>query len=213
MIQYTKQYIEQLLDKFMAGTSTLEEEDILSQYFAQNRIPTEWEQYRLLFAELEAMKPTAKPRRTWLRWGIAAALTGVVFATMLFQNNKPTEPMMADNKTVQTDSVKTEMYNEKSLPDTTVQQGQQFVPQKSVKRRKRKMEPTIHDYDKAYALMAQAEQAKAKVEQAQARAQQVKAQMELFNAQMAAYGYVPVIQEDGTIIYINEQETLIAYEE
>ena len=213
MIQYTKQYIEQLLDKFMAGTSTLEEEDILSQYFAQNRIPTEWEQYRLLFAELEAMKPTAKPKRTRLRWGIAAALTGVVFAAVLFLNGKPTEPMMADNKTVQTDSVKTEMYNEKSLPDTTVQQGQQFVPQKSVKRRKRKMEPTIHDYDKAYALMAQAEQAKAKVEQAQARAQQVKAQMELFNAQMAAYGYVPVIQEDGTIIYINEQETLIAYEE
>ena len=181
MIQYTKQYIEQLLDKFMAGTSTLEEEDILSQYFAQNRIPTEWEQYRLLFAELEAMKPTAKPRRTWLRWGIAAALTGVVFAAVLFLNGKPTEPMMADNKTVQTDSVKTEMYNEKSLPDTTVQQGQQFVPQKSVKRRKRKMEPTIHDYDKAYALMAQAEQ-----ERMEAERQIEQAQREIIEAQLAA---------------------------
>jgi hypothetical protein len=30
---------------------------------------------------------------------------------------------------------------------------------------------------------------------------------------MAAYGYVPVLQEDGTIVYINEQEKLIAYEE
>jgi len=208
MIQYTKQYIEQLLDKFMAGTSTLEEEDILSQYFAQNRIPTEWEQYRLLFAELEAMKPTAKPRRTWLRWGIAAALTGVVFAAVLFLNGKPTEPMMADNKTLQTDSVKTEMYNEKSLPDTTVQQGQQFVPQKSVKRRKRKMEPTIHDYDKAYALMAQAEQ-----ERMEAERQIEQAQREIIEAQLAAYGYIPMMQEDGTIIYINEQKNYIAYEE
>ena len=208
MIQYTKQYIEQLLDKFMAGTSTLEEEDILSQYFAQNRIPTEWEQYRLLFAELEAMKPTAKPRRTWLRWSIAAAFIGVVFATMLFQNNKPAEPLMADNKTLQTDSVKTEMYNEKSLPDTTVQQGQQFVPQKSVKRRKRKMEPTIHDYDKAYALMAQAEQ-----ERMEAERQIEQAQREIIEAQLAAYGYIPMMQEDGTIIYLKEQKNYIAYEE
>ena len=208
MIQYTKQYIEQLLDKFMAGSSTLEEEDILSQYFAQDCIPTEWEQYRLLFAELEAMKPTAKPRRTWLRWSIAAAFIGVVFATMLFQNNKPAEPLMADNKTLQTDSVKTEVYNEKAQSDTTALQRQQFVPQKSVKRRKRKMEPTIHDYDKAYALMAQAEQ-----ERMEAERQIEQAQREIIEAQLAAYGYIPMMQEDGTIVYINEQKNYIAYEE
>lgn len=213
MIQYTKQYIKQLLDKFMSGTSTLEEEDVLSQYFAQDCIPTEWEQYRLLFAELETMKPSVKSKRIRLRWSIAAAFIGVVFATMLFLNYKPEEPLMADNKTMQTDSVKTEVYNEKPQSDTTALQRQQFVPQKTFKKKMRKMEPTIHDYDKAYALMAQAEQVKAKVEQAKTQAQQVKAQMELFNAQMAAYGYVPVMQEDGTIIYINEQETLIAYEE
>ena len=208
MIQYTKQYIKQLLDKFMSGTSTLEEEDVLSQYFAQDCIPTEWEQYRLLFAELETMKPSVKSKRIRLRWSIAAAFIGVVFATMLFQNNKPAEPLMADNKTLQTDSVKTEMYNEKSLPDTTVQQGQQFVPQKSVKRRKRKMEPTIHDYDKAYALMAQAEQ-----ERMEAERQIEQAQREIIEAQLAAYGYIPMMQEDGTIIYINEQKNYIAYEE
>ena len=208
MIQYTKQYIKQLLDKFMSGTSTLEEEDVLSQYFAQDCIPTEWEQYRLLFAELETMKPSVKSKRIRLRWSIAAAFIGVVFAAVLFLNGKPTEPMMADNKTVQTDSVKTEMYNEKSLPDTTVQQGQQFVPQKSVKRRKRKMEPTIHDYDKAYALMAQAEQ-----ERMEAERQIEQAQREIIEAQLAAYGYIPMMQEDGTIIYINEQKNYIAYEE
>ena len=206
MIQYTKEYISRLLDKFMDGTSTLEEEDILNKYFSQDCIPAEWEQYRLLFAELEAMKPTAKPRRIWLRWSIAAAMAGMVFATFLYLNNKPIEPLMADNNTVQKDSVKTEVYNDKSQPDTTAHQKQQLVPEKPVKRRMRKAEPTIHDYDKAYTLMAEAEQTKADIEQA-------KAQLELFDAQMAAYGYVPVMQEDGTIIYINEQEKLIAYEE
>ena len=206
MIQYTKEYISRLLNKFMDGTSSLEEEDILNKYFSQDCIPAEWEQYRLLFAELEAMKPTAKPRRIWLRWSIAAAMAGMVFATFLFLNNKPIEPLMADNNTVQKDSVKTEVYNDKSQPDTTAHQKQQLVPEKPVKRRMRKTEPTIHDYDKAYTLMAEAEQTKAIIEQA-------KAQLELFDAQMAAYGYVPVMQEDGTIIYINEQEKLIAYEE
>ena len=83
MTQYTKAYIGRLLDKFMEGTSTLEEEDILSQYFSQNQAPTEWEQYRLLFAELEAMKPTAKPKRRWMTWSAdAAVVAGVVYMTV-----------------------------------------------------------------------------------------------------------------------------------
>ena len=32
MIRYTKTYIKDLLDKYMDGTSTLEEEDILADY-------------------------------------------------------------------------------------------------------------------------------------------------------------------------------------
>jgi hypothetical protein len=86
-------------------------------------------------------------------------------------------------------------------------------PVKAKKRSLRKAEPTIHDYDKAYALMAQTEQAKAQAVQAKVQAEQAQAKLELINAQMAAYGYVPVLQEDGTIVYINEQENLIAYEE
>ena len=49
MIRYTKTYIKDLLDKYMDGTSTLEEEDILANYFRGKDIPQEWEDYRLLF--------------------------------------------------------------------------------------------------------------------------------------------------------------------
>ena len=207
MIQYTKAYIEGLLDKFMAGTSTLEEEDILSQYFAQANIPAEWEQYRLLFVEIEAMKPVEKPKRTWLKWGIAAALVGVVFSMVMFLNNKPAEPLMADNKTEQKDSVIQEVYDEKIQPDTIIEH-KFLAPEKPKKRSRRKIEPTIHDYNKAYALMAQAEN-----ERVEAERQLEQAQQEVLEAQLAAYGYIPVMQEDGTIIYINEQTNYIAYEE
>ena len=208
MMQYTKEYIGRLLDKFMAGTSTLEEEDILSQYFAQDHIPAEWEPYRLLFAELEAMKPSVKPKRYWLRWGIAAALVGVIFSIGLFLDNKPTEPLVANNKTEETDSVMPEVYNEKSLSDTTIQRKPQQNPEKSEKRSLRKRVRTIHDYDKTYMLMAETEQ-----EQMEAEREMEQAQLEIIEAQLAVYGYIPVMQEDGTILYINEQTNDFAYEE
>ena len=207
MIQYTKAYIEELLDKFMAGTSTQEEEDILNQYFAQANIPAEWEQYRLLFVELEAMKPIERPKRTWLKWGIAAALIGVVFSMVMFLNNKPAESLMANDKTEQKDYVIQEVYDEKIQPDTTIEH-KFLAPEKPWKRSRHKLVPTIHDYDKAYALIAQAEQ-----ERMEAKRQLEQAQQEVLEAQLAAYGYIPVKQEDGTIIYINEQTNYIAYEE
>ena len=178
MIQYTKEYIANLLDKYMDGSSTIEEEDILAQYFKGKNIPEEWICYQQMFQEIEAMTPQAKPRNRWAIWGAQVD-------TVAQQIASPTDTVTAQPVT----------------PAETPKQ-----PVKPKKRSLRKSEPTIHDIDKAYALLAQAEQEKAKAEY-------VKAQIELFDAQMAAYGYIPVMQEDGTINYINEQENLIAYEE
>ena len=93
-------------------------------------------------------------------------------------------------------------------PDTVPKRDQQTPPVQTKKRRIRKIQPTIHDYDKAYVLTAQAEQERIEAEQQIARCRQ-----ELIEAQMAAYGLIPVTQEDGTIIYMNEQIELTAYEE
>ena len=204
MIQYTKAYIEGLLDKFMEGTSTLEEEDILSQYFAQDTIPAEWEQYRLLFAELEAMKPSAKPKRRWIGWSVAAAamVAGVLYLAIPSHREGQVEdqPLM-----VQTDTTTT---TPQAKPDTTSWQKEEVQPVQTKKLRLRKPKPTMTDYDKAYTLMAEAEREKRNVEMELEQAQQ-----EVLEAQLAAYGYIPVMQEDGTIIYINEQTNYIAYEE
>ncbi len=207
MIKYTKDYIAKLLDKYVDGTSTLEEEDILSQYFAHESIPAEWEQYRLLFAEIEAMKPPRAKRR-WLGWCAAIVVGGILTTTTLSQLSPttapPTAPLTAKADT--TVVLRPEAPNEQPIPDTMALQKLRPVQQQ--RKRQRKQEPTIHDYDKAYALMAQAKQKQMDVERQIAQAEQ-----EIVEAQLAAYGYIPVMQEDGTIIYINEQTELIAYEE
>lgn len=50
MKAYTKAYIQSLLDKYLDGLTSLEEERQLSEYFRTQSIPPEWEDYREMFA-------------------------------------------------------------------------------------------------------------------------------------------------------------------
>ena len=140
MIKYTKEYIAKLLDKYMDGTSTLEEEDILAEYFQGQDIPQEWADYQQLFQEIEAMKPQSKVRKRWIGWSVAASVA-VLLVTIMWQ-----------------------------------QTGQ-------------------HHTEKTSAVLT------------------AKAEQEVIEAQLAAHGYIPIMQEDGTIIYIHEQTILLSYEE
>ena len=204
MIRYSKAYIKDLLDKYMDGISTLEEEDILADYFRGKDIPQEWEDYRLLFQEIEAMKPQTKISKRWIGWSVAAAIVaGVLYVAVPRQQtiHQQADPLMAQADTIVQSSENAPI---ELAPDTMPKQKEQVLPIQTKKRSIRKLKPTIHDYDKAYALMAQVEE----VEQQMAQCQQ-----EIIEAQLAAYGFIPVKQEDGTIVYINEQINDIAYEE
>ena len=214
MKRYTKEYVEKLLDKFMNGTSTLEEEDILAQYFRHQEVPREWEEYRLLFQEIDAMKPVQAEiveinpenrRKRWMGWGVAAAVVaGILYFAVPSKQIEPTAPL-----TAKVDTVTTVAQPENPISETkTDTVSPQKPPVKSPKRSRRKPRPTMLDHDKAYVLMAQAEQEIRDVERQLAQCQQ-----EIVEAQLAALGYLPVMQEDGTIIYINEQQNLIAYED
>ncbi len=217
MIQYTKEYIARLLDRYMDGTSTLQEEDILAQYFKGDNIPEEWACYKEMFQEIEAMKPETEAeqpvageepthrRRRWMIWGVAAAaaVAGIIY--LAAPGNKadfqPAAPLTAQADTTavqQTAEPVIQSQPETVGTDSLTAPKAAVKPAKATKRSKRKIVPTIHDVDKAYALMAQAK---------------VEAEVEAIEAQLAAYGYVPVMQEDGTIVYINEQTNFIAYEE
>ena len=221
MKRYTKEYVEKLLDKFMNGTSTLEEEDILAQYFQHQEVPREWEDYRLLFQEIDAMKPVSpeiaeiEPKivamqpenrwKRWMGWGVAAAVVaGILYFAIPPKQIEPTAPLTAKVDTVTT-VVQPEIPISETKTDTV---SPQKPPVESPKRSRRKPRPTMLDHDKAYVLMAQAEQGAREVEHQLAQCEE-----EIIKAQLAACGYIPVMQEDGTIIYINEHENLIAYEE
>ena len=214
MKRYTKEYIEKLLDKFMNGTSTLEEEDILAQYFRHQEVPREWEEYRLLFQEIDAMRPVQAEiveinpenrRKRWMGWGVAAAVVaGILYFSVPSKQIEPTAPLTAKVDTTAT-VAQPENHSSEVKIDTI---SPQKSPVESPKRSRRKPRPTMLDHDKAYVLMAQAEQEIRDVERQLAQCQQ-----EIVEAQLAALGYIPVMQEDGTIIYINEQQNLIAYED
>ncbi|MBQ0074922.1 MAG: hypothetical protein KBT34_12100 [Prevotella sp.] len=50
-MRYNKEYIEQVLKRFMHGETTEQEEQFLAEYFSTNdSIPEEWEAYREMFA-------------------------------------------------------------------------------------------------------------------------------------------------------------------
>ena len=208
MIQYTKEYIGQLLERYMEGISTLEEEDILHQYFTRSDVPAEWEDYRMLFAEIDSMRPTEKSGRRRWRWSIAAAVVAalaVFAATQMLPENR-IEPVVTA-QVEEKDSVIIPKAVEARPDSTPMPKHQQQAPS-STKHRLRKPQPTMTDYDKAYALMAEAAKEQQQVEQEMEQAQQ-----EILHAQLKASGYVAIQQEDGTIIYTNEPKDYFAYEE
>ena len=192
MIKYTKEYIAKLLDKYMDGTSTLEEEDILTAYFRGQDIPQEWADYQQLFQEIEAMKPQPKVKKRWIGWNVAASVAVLFIAMMWQQTRQPNTEQTSAVLTAKADTVSSSRVEQKT--DTATFQKVQPQPVQTKKRRLRKPKPTMTDIDKTYALMAEAEQ-------------------EVIEAQLAAHGYIPVMQEDGTIIYIHEQTELLSYEE
>ena len=193
MKRYTKEYVEKLLNKFMNGTSTLEEEDIL-----------EIDAMRPVQAEIVEINPENR-RKRWMGWGVAAAVVaGILYFAVSSKPIEPTAPLTAKVDTTAT-VVQPEIPISETKTDTV---SPQKPPVESPKRSRRKPRPTMLDHDKAYVLMAQAEQEIRDVERQLAQCQQ-----EIVEAQLAALGYIPVMQEDGTIIYINEQQNLIAYED
>ena len=209
MIKYTKEYIAKLLDKYMDGTSTLEEEDILAHYFHSGNVPQEWEDYRQLFSEIETMKPKRQKRR-WAFWGVAAAaVAGLLYMAV------PSEQvdLQPDNAalTAKTDTARAIQPRETEMDrktDSVEIIRDEPRPMQSRKRRLRKTEPTINDYAKTYNLMAEAAKG-----QQEAEEQITQCRQELTEARLLSLGYIPVEQEDGTILYINEQTKYLAYEE
>ena len=109
-----QKYIARLLDRFLQGDSTLEEEQILSDYFRSAiDLPAEWEDFRTMFryfdqgmehidyvqqeevaSGLLSASPTVGHR--WSRWWLTAAaslliLVGMAVSVHHFRQEKPAQ--------------------------------------------------------------------------------------------------------------------------
>ena len=225
MTSYTKDSIEKLLDKYMSGTSTLDEEDLLARYFRESNVPEEWKDYQLLFQEIEAMKTNRPQKSPMLWWALAAAVVlGIIFVAVPKRLAEPITAQ-ADTTTVRQELVpfieqqipaieQETPAIEQETPATEKKSGTSTIEKENVrpmpkqKRSLRKSEPTIHDYAKAYALMAEAVQ-----EQQEAEQKVAESRMTTLQAQLEALGYKSVRHEDGTIEYIDKNIHYTAYEE
>ena len=79
-----KEYIQKLLDRYMAAETTKEEEQLLSDYFSTHRdIPSEWRNFSVMFRSIRQyrQKPDASHKRTTLKWSAAAAVIAFIFGT------------------------------------------------------------------------------------------------------------------------------------
>lgn len=81
-------HIESLLEQFMQGDTTLEQEQELSKYFScSTPIPEDWEAYRVMFAYFDAAMPITeqKPKRNTGRalWTLLAAAAVAAIAIMV----------------------------------------------------------------------------------------------------------------------------------
>lgn len=146
--QYTKQEIAIILNKFMAGETNLEEENVLAQYFRTHEVSDEWKEYKEMFAlfdggavdiEQEA-KQTAKPKTVPLRWvmtGIAASIILLIGFSALMKDERPTKQQPVVAETIEQSTPQpvvsepiVEEKQEDALPEV------QPTPQPAKKRRK-----------------------------------------------------------------------------
>lgn len=99
MKRFSQDQIEALLDKFMDGQTTLEEEAQLAEYFSSDDVPEQWQDYRAMFNYFDRgmtrqdVPPTGS-RRIWWWTGAAAAAVAAIVIGITVWLNKPSTPAM-----------------------------------------------------------------------------------------------------------------------
>ena len=212
MKRYSQHQIEALLDKFMEGQTTVEEEAQLADYFRSHDVPAEWEDYRDMFGyfdrgmEGELLSPQA-PRMPLTRqmghrwWGIAAAaaITAVIVSLAVFRvpestiSQPPaivkTEPVdiPADTPTV-------------VVPEVEMQRLAVSSPPKAAVRSK--VSSTV-----SRSRRLQAENKRLAEENERLQRELADLKRRSFIIDLEANGYKTVLNEDGNIVLIDmEQE-------
>ena len=236
MKRYTQQHIQDLLDKFMNGLTTLEEEAALGDYFRTHEVPEEWEDYRQMFGyfdrgmEGELITPQAQEQpfmrlmgRRW--WGIAAAaaITAVIVATVVLHNPaSTTQPVVAEVAQEETQEKATPI-GETQEQATPIGETQNFAslheteqsPETSITQPVETQNlasqtaavKTSHKR-KSNVRRLQAENAKLARENERLQRELADLRRRAFIIDLEANGYKTVMNEDGSIVLIDLEQEL-----
>lgn len=128
-MNYDKQYIEQLLNRFLEGESTIAEEEILARYFATHTVDSNWEPYKQMFAYFESgmsaynAPGAASTNIIKVNWrkvmGIAASVAimlGIGVTALIYNYSKPAKQNILIDPAVPPHEVLS--HNTSSEPET-----------------------------------------------------------------------------------------------
>lgn len=156
---YTKQEIKELLARFMAGESSLQEEEALAQYFRTHEVDNAWREYKEMFALFDegkvspdsltprplpgerGLKRSVFPLR-WLTKGIAAGIVLMIGFSWL---KKDAEPAVEEPVVAQVPAVVQEPEKEPAVAEKPQETREAMKPQKladSAKPKKAKLPAT-----------------------------------------------------------------------
>ena len=225
MKRYSQQQIEALLDKFMDGQTTVEEEALLADYFRSGDVPAEWEDYRVMFdyfdsgmedglVPVEQSRPslTRQMGRRW--WGIAAAacITAAIVATVVLHSPTttvvPETPPIATNETTSIG----ETQDVASLQTAPTQSGETEPSLESSITRPVETQNLASQSRPSRPIRStrrlQAENAKLAQENARLQRELADLKRRAFIIDLEANGFRAVQNEDGSIVLIDIEQEL-----
>ena len=219
MNRISEKDIDALLQRFLDGKTTVEEERTLEEFFSQDDVPDRFADYQTMFrwfargmqgdvCDAQQVKNQSKRKVKTLRLVAAAALLllGVLtLTTVLKERQEPVITQQRQTEKTITPAVSVECSNEK--PIDNVQKPQPMSIAKGRKHKTSKQKHTLSDEESMEMIMA--ENLKLRKEMAEMEEEIAELRRQVIISQMEARGYRTVYMEDGSICFENNENQII----
>ena len=230
---YSKKYIEGLLEKFMKGETSLDEEKALNEYFSGAAdVPSLWRDYKALFESFDEGMPVEpasamatateggifmkshRSRNIMLAACMAGVAVGIALAVLAPKWHIPkAEDSLASN--IQDSSIAASEGTQVAAPIAQIPENISPEPVQALPKSSHVL--TRQVFSKPVAISGQAEEDVANEELVKQIRQQVikiaarQAKAKILDAVLASQGLVRAEAENGEVVYvINNDENTIA---
>lgn len=217
MKKYNETYIKELIEKFMAGRTSLEEERLLDDYFRTEEVPEEWADYQKMFAYFDDGMPSdlsqhtrsVSHKRPWIWMAAACIVLLITSGTYLYTRQ---------SRVTETENTKTELAQENTsvhqvsstnttIPAKEIRVNQSVLVNRHLAKARPSMEKIVstpsHIHARPDSTTVQEMEALAE-ELAQINTtseETVDRSLKELHQILKSHGYQPVSDENGSIIY------------